>query len=386
MPQVTELLGSGALLLALSMPSGCSSPAGASSPQLAVATVGVSPESTDVIVGAQRTLTATPKDVTGAALAGRTVTWTTSDALVGSVTSDGLASGLAPGTVTISASSEGRTGTSRLRVLAASPVGTVTECASPRDGWIWCDDFEQDRLSSYFEYENPGGRFTRVAAVGHSASYGMRARWAVGAQSAGALHLAFGATPQAYMKPVDAGTAKYREIYWRFRVRRQPGWSGGGGDKVTRAHIFAAPTSFAQALAAHVWSGTGEDADYLMIDPASGTDASGTLVATTYNDPNFRWLGSVRGNTPIFGAGASNVWQCIESHVRLNDPGVSNGVFEVWLDGAMEIQKAGMNWIGSYGAYGINAINLENYWNSGSPAVQDRYFDDFVVSTQRIGC
>jgi hypothetical protein len=30
-------------------------------------------------------------------------------------------------------------------------------------------------------------------------------------------------------------------------------------------------------------------------------------------------------------------------------------------------------------------IMLENYWNSGSPVKQERYFDNFVISTNRIG-
>ena len=81
------------------------------------------------------------------------------------------------------------------------------------------------------------------------------------------------------MKPVDAGTRDYREIYWRFYVRNAPGWTGGGGDKVTRAIVFASPT-WSQAVAAHLWSGTGASSSFLLLDPASGTDAAGTLKTT----------------------------------------------------------------------------------------------------------
>jgi len=42
--------------------------------------------------------------------------------------------------------------------------------------------------------------------------------------------------------------------------------------------------------------------------------------------------------------------------------------------------------VGTYADYGINAIFPGNYWNSGSSKLQERYFDSFVVSTQRIGC
>ena len=48
--------------------------------------------------------------------------------------------------------------------------------------------------------------------------------------------------------------------------------------------------------------------------------------------------------------------------------------------------RSGLNWVGSYAAYGINAVFIENYWNAGSPVVQERYLDNFVVSRARIGC
>jgi hypothetical protein len=42
--------------------------------------------------------------------------------------------------------------------------------------------------------------------------------------------------------------------------------------------------------------------------------------------------------------------------------------------------------MGSYRDYGINVVSIENYWNDGAPQAQERYFDNVVVSTQRIGC
>jgi len=273
-------------------------------------------------------------------------------------------------------------------VVVTPPPSPAAECAAPKAGWIWCDDFEQDRLARYFEYASDGGSFMRAGGVGKDGSYGMRGRFAAGQVSAGALHLAFGRTPQAKFRPVDAGTANYRELYWRFYVKHEAGWTGGGGNKLTRAFIFASPDTWAQAMIAHVWSG-GKDPswNYLILDPASGTDASGKLVTTTYNDfANLRWLGKVQGRTPMFDGSHVGSWYCVESHVRLNDAGQSNGVFEVWLNGQLEGQKTAMNWLGSFSAYGLNAVYLENYWNAGSPKAQERYFDNLVVSTSRIGC
>ena len=44
-----------------------------------------------------------------------------------------------------------------------------------------------------------------------------------------------------------------------------------------------------------------------------------------------------------------------------------------------------MNWVGTYDDFGINSIFLSNWWNGGSTKLQERYFDDFVISTEYIG-
>jgi len=265
-------------------------------------------------------------------------------------------------------------------------ASVVNECAAPRADWVWCDDFEENRLRRYFEYDSAGGSFVRAAGVGRDGSFGMRARFAKGQTEAGALHLAMGKEPSRSFKTVDAGTAIYRDLYWRAYLRTQPGWVGGAGYKFTRAMSFAT-RSWAQEMVAHLWGGDPPDSNYLQLDPVSATDSFGVLAATQYNDfAHFRWLGRKRGVTPLFDASHVGRWYCIEAHARLNDSGGSNGVFEYWLDGNLEARETGLTWVGPLGAYGINAVFFENYWNGGSPAAQERYFDNIVVGTQRIGC
>ena len=277
--------------------------------------------------------------------------------------------------------------------LNPPPTGTTQvlagECGRPGPGWIWCDDFDTDRLGSYFEYDAAGGRFARVSGVGNEGSAGMRATYATTPQtSSGSLKLAVGRTPQPYFRPADAGTATYRELYWRIYLRYPAGWQGGGADKLSRATSFVSATTWAQAMIAHVWSGGNADSwNYLYIDPASGTDSAGTIRTTTYNDfPNLRWLGGARSTTPLFASAARDHWHCVEAHARLNDAGASNGLFELWVDGQDDARREGLNWVGNYAAYGLNAVFIENFWNAGAPVVQERYLDNFVVSTQRIGC
>lgn len=291
-------------------------------------------------------------------------------------------------------SNSGLADTARVTVSATEPPPPpppppVANCASPAAHWLFCDDFDQDRSASYFEAPTASGSFVRAAGVGRDGTSGMRARFAQGQMEAGGLHLAFGRTPQSYMRPAFTPTVDYREIYWRIYLRLAPGWTGGGGDKLTRATVFASSTSFAQAMVANVWSGSqaSSDRDYLVLDPARGTTATGTLVTTQYNDfANLTWLGAQRSGAVVFAGERIGEWQCLEFRVRLNDAGQSNGSFTFWRNGVEEATRTGLNWLGSYGAYGINAIYIENYWNAGAPQVQERYFDDFVVGSAKIGC
>lgn len=92
-----------------------------------VATVTVSPASQVIVEGEVTTtpFTATLKDAGGNTLTGRVVTWSSSDVGIATIdASSGVATGVAPGTVTITATSEGQTGTASLEVDAA-PVGSL---------------------------------------------------------------------------------------------------------------------------------------------------------------------------------------------------------------------------------------------------------------------
>jgi len=97
-----------------------------------VASVVVSPATAGVQAGQNVQLTATTKDAGGSVLSGRTVTWASSNAAVATVSGTGLVTGVAAGSATITATSEGKSGTSALTVTAAiAPVASVTLSPSP---------------------------------------------------------------------------------------------------------------------------------------------------------------------------------------------------------------------------------------------------------------
>ena len=89
-----------------------------------VASVAVSPASATLQVGSSTTLTAIPKDAGGSVLSGRSVAWT-SDNAAASVNGTGRVTGESPGGATITATSEGQSGTSAITVIAAPPPSST---------------------------------------------------------------------------------------------------------------------------------------------------------------------------------------------------------------------------------------------------------------------
>src|SRR5438093_10185097 len=90
-----------------------------------VASVTVNPASASVQVGQTVQLTATPRDANGNALPGRTVTWASTNTTVATVNGQGLVTTKVVGSATITATSEGQSGSAAITVTAA-PVATVT--------------------------------------------------------------------------------------------------------------------------------------------------------------------------------------------------------------------------------------------------------------------
>jgi hypothetical protein len=91
--------------------------------QVPVFTVTITPPATPPVAGATTPLTVVLRDKNGNELLGRTVTWTSSVSLVGTVDAAGRLSATSPGTTTITAVSEGVSGT--LPVTVTAPAGSV---------------------------------------------------------------------------------------------------------------------------------------------------------------------------------------------------------------------------------------------------------------------
>lgn len=92
--------------------------------QIPVSSVQVAPAAVQLGIGSSAQLSATPRDGHGNSLVGRMVTWASSDSSVATVSPSGLVTGVSTGSATVSATSEGKTGTTNM-VVDADPVATV---------------------------------------------------------------------------------------------------------------------------------------------------------------------------------------------------------------------------------------------------------------------
>jgi hypothetical protein len=297
-----------------------------------------------------------------------------------------------PGSTTGPSSTTGQDSASGGTDGSGGDTDTPTATGCPADwqtsqpAWIFCDDFESGDPSvgpgQYFEYDDNDGDFVALDGVGYGGSRGMETHWQTGEVSAGSLKVGFGRNPNAYMNTGIRSDEDFREVYYRMMVRNGDGWTGSPA-KLSRTTVFTSSDDWSQAMIAHLWS---DDAEHLLIDPASCVQG-GAVQCVGYNDfDNLQWLGNQSGTTEIFSTDLAGDWFCVEAHAQLNDPGQANGVQEFWIDGQLEARREGLDFVGTYADYGLNAVFFENYWNSGSVQDQFRYFDELVISTEPIGC
>ena len=121
----------------------------------AVATVTVSPAAPIVYVGFARQLFVQLRSANGRPLRGRTVTWTTPDPSTVDVSAAGVARGRAPGgPLTVVASSEGRAGSTQVRVAYAAevcPFVATLALGQRADGTLALGDCEYSLDDSYVD-------------------------------------------------------------------------------------------------------------------------------------------------------------------------------------------------------------------------------------------
>jgi len=256
--------------------------------------------------------------------------------------------------------------------------------------WVFCTDFEateelgHDLGDVFFEYQDADDAFVPVEGGAASGLRSMQASYREGFEDAGWLSVAFGRNPIVFgAAPQYAGDSDFPSIYWRLRVKMEHGWPDIGPHHLSRITAFAGE-DWLQAMAARLRSDG--DGVVLVADPTSCVNGD-SVACSAYEDVEVeKSLGALAGAFPLFSSQESGEWHCVEAHVALNTPGLTDGVFEFWVDGEMQNARYDLDWRGSWQGYGLNLVTVENRWVGGAPKNLTRWIDDLVISTAPIGC
>ena len=254
--------------------------------------------------------------------------------------------------------------------------------ASLPGSWILCEDFDAPAdLFTYFGHvSNPAGLIdveetdawsgTRALRIGHDPTV----------FGSGMADVRFGQGPEGGM--IHAPTEDFREVWVRFYLRTDPAWPDAGIAEAVEV-MSVIGSNRAIAVDATIYSPTQAEAQALAWSCVHDSELLCSGLGD-WNNPNLEVRESGLGRSALYGQEAAGQWQCHEIHVRLDDPGMANGMFEVSVDGELEVSLQGIEFVDAWDGAGINTARFASFWNA--PAVIDHHIDDVVVATEAIGC
>jgi hypothetical protein len=228
----------------------------------------------------------------------------------------------------------------------------------------------------------------RLERVVSAADAGQRFEALDGAAAAITLHTGTTQALNSHIKLDRRPHGEPEEAYFRYYLRLGDNWNptldggklpglsgtygraGWGGRKADGSNGWSARGSFLQQTA----GGT----------TLAGMRAVGSYVYhagmdTNYGD-NWGW------NLGPTGLLQKNRWYCIEQHVRLNTPGQTNGVLEIWVDGRLAFQKTDIRYRDT-STLRIESVWMNVYHGGARPAPHDMtlFIDNLVVAGRYIG-
>jgi uncharacterized protein YjdB len=339
-----------------------------------VASVVISPVTAVLLVGATVQLAATPLDAAGNVLAGRSVSWVSS-AAAAAVSSSGLVTGLAAGAATITATSEGVSGTAALTIYAGTHIGSpdLEPGLLGRTDLVLFEDFEFADWETHWSKISHPENYTAVTTPWFQGNRGLEVRAPSGSHNGTSWDFTFAAE----------GLAEPDAIYLRYYVRFNDTWQKSGDGEIGKLPGFGGTYNRCG------WGG----------DPGDGTCWSARMMnfdAGATNQVGFYTYHMDQGGSygehmrwsPLLERGR---WYCVEAYVQLNSlsggTANSDGVLRGWVDGALAMERTNLRF------RNVSATRVEKIWWDiyiGGSWTADRnmaiHFDNVVVARQRIGC
>jgi hypothetical protein len=278
-------------------------------PPAPVATVTVTPATASIQRGATQQLTAVLADAGGNVLTGRTIAWSSSGMGVATVSATGLVTGVAAGSATITATSEGRSDTTAVTVTAPPPTAWPNEPS----GFIVIEDtgWETGTLGNWYRIFTSADKPINVAAITGSPIGESRALQIDYPQG----HVGGGGTELRYDIPtLHRGT----EIYVGYYVQVNSAWQGhnSGINKMVYLHDGGSVFS---AMWYEMFGSGSNPLDFYVVNQ-SGSGPAGF-------HENVNQITFTRGQ-----------WHKVEIYQKQG--GANDGIVRVWVDGVLAIDRS----------------------------------------------
>ena len=246
--------------------------------------------------------------------------------------------------------------------LAMGPFassGFAAECEDWKQHhpeWLWCDEFESGRaLRETYEDVNTQG----ISLTDKDAYRGARSlmqRYEPGQVTAGWI-----------VKISKSGYPDHVFVRWYHGF-------GKGYDifppKMARIRSRRRESDWQDNYAVHVWMRGRNPIVDVYAKYSSQANSTG-------------WL-PVQVSDFVFDKAAGKNWMRFEIEIKLNQPGEIDGLYRLWLNDDLIVDRVNADLRGNT-QYKINEIMLDGYWNGGATGYLERYYDNFVISTRRIG-
>jgi len=325
-----------------------------------VATVAVSPSSPSLAVGETVQLSASTRDANNNVLTGRTVTWSTANAGIASVNSSGTVTANGEGSTQITATSEGKAGSTTVTVTAAAPPPPPPVGGSNEPGGLsliadrpfnsTTPTYTQGE-AGWFDSDNGALAIIQDATAPKSASNVARMSFNAG--------ISGGFAPSTLERPVSGTT-----IYVATWVKFSPNWQShsSGVNKIL-----------------HLWIGGGNH----VVITAAGRSFTGTSPLT----PRISLQGISGGGNNSDGSGTyessaqiiRGQWHKLEVVAIANTAGTNNGSVKLYLDGVLATQCSGIN----FGGTSWSLVSWAPVWGGTGDnlaATQYEYMDHIYLS------
>jgi hypothetical protein len=248
--------------------------------------------------------------------------------------------------------------------------------------WILCEDFETPgTMTDYF-----GSFWTNADLVSVEDGVGLEGGRALeighdpSIYSSGSADIRFGQGPMG--GTVHAPEETYREVWVRFSLRTQDGWPDAGIAEAVEVMSLAGQNR-AIAVDATIYSPTEAQAQAIAWSCVHDSRLLCTGQAD-WSNPNLQAVDDALGSSELYGSAAAGEWQCHEVHVRLDDPGMADGVFEVLVDNELEVALEGLELVDAWSGAALNTVRFASFWSA--PERLDHWVDDVIVSSAPIGC